>query len=832
MTGPQFDWTLEDVPEDSAPRTTQRVDPLPNILIAAPPRPWAKPRWGRRHFLLLGLCCALLGGGSWLYWQIGWWRLQDQVLTQVRYEDERAQAQDTAAVVAAQAAGDVTWRSIRAAETEYGWAAPLPAPNLLPLNEPAQLQSLETAEEGVFTATVVRAFSDAAGVRYQFAFIQKYRNLQPGVWERLSAGPVAPTRKPELWEGSRLRVLHQAREIDWVTKNAPALDALLVRACAHWECPARQRLSLIFADDLAHWPKVIPPVRAPDLPQEYPLIFDLPIAYGATTELTLSSPWLTGYPQDPPAETLYFRTIAVALLAQLADNLSLSSRTPSNYFLDALIAQEEIALGLTAAPDYPLTPATFIPPERLWRNTSVSTTPSQESIHLRLQALRFLTEVGPAPTAEQQATLLATLHRQGSLPEWLQQTFAESGRNLVERWEQAALTTLAKTYPPDWATLQGLLYTCGSASPTLITTQGPQTLPVQSLATPSENALAPDGQSLAVFQPRPNRQTPELQIFDLTTQTFTPVQPRPLPANNSIFLLGWAANGDLWYLDNNYREASSIWLDSYPSRLMRYTPQTGTATSAAPNAYFFALASGPSPWNPERTQLVLPQITFQNGQVQQTYAFHLTLFPTPTATTLNIAGFFPLFRPQHAEVIYTTNNFFTPSNAPTALIQHNLQTGLTQTLLTSQDLPFGQAQDSLALIAIAPDGEHLIFNAFIRDYSQSYLFSFTTQQFTPLFGKRSTQPFSWINFSPQGRYLSALTESSRATASLQVLDLNTPYPYLYWRAEGEALTQFDVWDPAEQWLVINGPAGFYVTNPTTQDFQWLTTETCLAASWH
>ena len=307
------DWSFAPAPD--GPEASPAPEPTP---APAPPAP--RRRWPWRRLALVIAIAAVAAVGAWLFTQLGWRRLQDQLAVQMVYEDQRAQAGDVGAVLALQTAGSPAWRAQLAAQVRLGLAAPAPAGDLRPAGAPPRLARLDPLGGDLFAATVTRDYLDPAGHTVSFDQAQRYRNLGPGVWERQPPDTAALAATAFLTL-QHISVTVPTADLPWLGPALLQADTLIGQACADWGivCRPDERMPVRFgvppagAQGASRWADPAP--RALNLPR----IFFQPPS-GATD--VLPAPLLTGRPHDAAAQAAYSRSVAAQLLGLFAGQIA------------------------------------------------------------------------------------------------------------------------------------------------------------------------------------------------------------------------------------------------------------------------------------------------------------------------------------------------------------------------------------------------------------------------------------------------------------------------------------------------------------------------------
>jgi hypothetical protein len=826
MSQPELDWTFDHIPEEEEGEKKRSVSRRPAPEPLSPAAPQRRLAW--RAWLLIGGVFALVSAGIGAYTWYGWWRLTEELKAQVLYEDDRARARDVAAVRAAQATENGQWVEIRTNEAAVGLVAPLPSPDLAPLNEPPRFESFTAPEAGVFAVALVRAYANPQGDRLEFAFTQYYRNPQPGVWERL-APPIDPAKDTSEWVGDRLRVAYPTADGAWLTPHLTELDAWLAHACARWACHAKTKLALVISTDLVDWPTPPTSPRDPTL-GSYPLIFDVPIAKLGTT-LRWLSPQLIGQPRNVAAEQAVTRVLGVLLLAQLGDDLSYATLTPSNIYLDVVIARAEIALAslqinlaADSAPtifNYTPTPFDYIPPETLWQPAPLAERTSPEGIRLRLQTLQFLNFMLEDASLAQEAQLLKILRQQATLTAWLATAHIADHQARLAEWNAQWLAKFATHAPGDWRGLDGLAYACNGEA-WLVRAGQRAPLPPFEPALPASEALSPDKQWWAVYQWQNNELV--LAFINLLDQRQAAL------AIDSVTLLGWAATGEFLYLRGDSETARDTGLGA-PIRLIAYAPAHQT-TRQLSDEMLYAVES--RFFNPSRAQLALTRL---DGDLRFAHPSPVILTITPTVQITRLApfGYFPTFTPDGESVTYVTGEtfFFEPTYSPIPnnrpfIEQIALSTGLTTTLITFGDLPeLHRPVHGAGNLTWAADGATLIFDVFVEGSVRAVKWSPAAQvQALPF--QRGRYPL--FRFSADSAWLGmwGLGFDDALPSAVLVFDATRQHTAHYWAQHTARPTPRLAWSPTGHRLALPGPAGLYVVAPETQAYTWIASGPCTA----
>ncbi|MCC6189976.1 MAG: hypothetical protein IT318_13155 [Anaerolineales bacterium] len=442
MSKPELNWTFGEAPAAGAARG------------AAPRRP-LDARAVRRFCLAAGSLLAVGAVAAGLLVQGGWRRLNTQLAAEAAYEDEHARAGDVALVLAlqsTQAALSSEWHDRRAEEAALGLAAPLPAAHLIPDDAAPVVARVEALGGNEFLATVVRTYHDSAGRAVAFALPQRYRNLGPGLWERLPPD-LSELQATTVFAGERLSATLPVADLPWLGESLLAADQLLTQACADWGdvCDPDWKLLVRYLGVLG----APPPRRASNASGlgPYPAAFDLAgLAPRYRQALALLSPHLSGLPDDAGARQALTHALTVHGLGYLAGILAGApgGHIAGAVFRDALAARAELRLGLSPAPTYAACAGHYLPLSALWGTAHdpgsagepLGATTLADELPLRLLALDFLDAAlaGQPPGAD--ATLLAGLHgtrHKGDLLLWLDEVLGASrAARAASDWQRSA----------------------------------------------------------------------------------------------------------------------------------------------------------------------------------------------------------------------------------------------------------------------------------------------------------------------------------------------------------------------------------------------------------
>jgi WD40 repeat protein len=819
MTKIDLDWTFDHIPAED------EIEPPP---LPPPPEPRPDKEHRRRWRLPLALLTlvAIAGLGVYGFSWFGWQRLRSQIAAEIAYEDERSFARDAQMVAALQSKTSEAWVRQRADEAGAGLPSPLPAANLRPLPEPGEVLRLTTPAPDTFEVTVLRTFVDSAGERYQFEFTQRYRNLGPGLWERLPPDE-SRLRDTSTWNGRRLTATYPVLDAPWMEQALPQIDAYLVALCEEWDCPFRPPIMVTFSGRLSDLPSPPEDWRAADAAPTHPIIFDLPSRPSQyPSRAVLPSPQLAGYPHDEAAAAALIRATAVHLLGYLAEELFPPRRIGENYFFDALLARAEVRLGISAPPTVEITPYEFAPPAQLWQDNRAS---PRSDLPFRLQALSFLDFALAAQPASAELRLLRNLRRQSNLDDWLAASLDVEAAPLVEAWVASVTAGFASSATP-WERLDGLAYACeGSAG--LVREGRLHTLPLAGGSLwLSPHGLSPDGTRLAVVAPGVQFESQlQLQILDLNGSD---VQ---LVSEGGFWPLGWSASGQLVYLSQG-GEAGEETCGDFPCRLRAYDPATGRdydviRQPVSPSLGIFL--GGLSLWSPDRSALGLTLTDDSPEGESRAVPAIVSLIDPVQALIPAREGHSPVLSPDGTRVAVIVGGAIWDSNPPsrTSLEVVDLETQATTTLLTSEALA-AEGQPELILGAEwSPDGAVL---AVLTSGEQNSLLLLPTDGNPPRTLATSTDSFPIpLGFSADSRYLAALNMSGDR-GGLRLYDLHTDGGEIFIAAAWgyEFFSKFAAWSPTGHLLAVAGPGGLYVTDPATGEFYWINSHRACRLAWY
>ncbi|MCC6191238.1 MAG: PD40 domain-containing protein [Anaerolineales bacterium] len=836
---PELDWTFSAAPAEEAPAL---VPALPRQTPAPPPRPL-------RRWLLpaAGLLTLVLASSAVVYVRQGWSALETQVGHEIRYEDLQARAGAVDLVLALQSSADDAWRDLRAAETALGWPAPAPAPNLVPLAGPPQVGALQALGNHLFEATVTRRYADAAGRAAAFELTQRYRNLGPGLWERLP--PDLEVLQPlATWTAPRLQATFPQVDGALLRPLLPRVEALLEQACRDWDCQPEMMVTVKFSSALRDLQPVDLPAHAADpVDGSYPIVFDLPATLPRyPPRLVWPAPRLAGLPHDQDAAEALVRALAAAVLANLAEQLSGQSRWPGDFFLDALVARAEIRLGLSVPPTYTATADDYVPIDSLWRQPGGSASLSRaDALPFQRQALAFLeaTLAGQPPAAD--GELLRALRQPGAqetgrpvgLVPWLEPVIGPGAAFLVEQ-RAVRFPQLPRAGSPfAWSGLEGMRLAClGGAS----LVRGGRRLPLPFHASRygfSGPTFSPGGHYLAVAEFGDQLAVPpvlpRLSVYDLQTESLATTAEGRLVA-----LLGWAADDTLLYWLNPSEEIDlAVTSTGAPpaaqpaSVLMRYDPAAGTSEAVHTLDVIQDLA-----WSHDRTGLYIT--TRDPLEVEPLEIGWLPAGGRPAnrlpVEPLVTGGRNPLPAPDGQTLAYVrlaaTGRVREPAEA---VVLYDLDQATSTPLVTMDDLivetPFGPvAPIDLSLAAWSPDGQRLAIT--VAYGSSRRLFTIRRDGSGLTEQARVEGEASWLyilGFSADSRYLAYAAVPPGERSPLSVLDLETrSVSEVQYTLPGAA-----AWSPTGHVLALAGEDGVHLLDLATSRRRWVAFGNCTSVAW-
>lgn len=828
MADTEIDWTFDDIPTDEAAATERpagpRRTPTPHHptdrRLKPPPGAWlARLRRHRRLLLVLAALLAVGATAAGTAYAIGWQQLRAQLTHEIVYEDEQARAGNVEAVLALHSWASEPWRQRRRAEVALGLAAPLPADTLRPAATSPVLLALDSPADRTFTAVVARQFTDSAGQVVTFTLTQRYRNLGPGLWERQPPDQEALNAAIDTWTGARLSATYPAADAAWMQTALPQVDAYLSEACALWQCLPAARVAVTFTTQLDQLPRLRPLRTAAEAaaapPAGYPAIFDLPFRNPRyPSKIVLASPQLAGQPADEAATQALIRAYTADFLGQLAADVVVSSRTQHRYFLDVLVARMEVRLGLSAMPPRRVPVSAYLPVTTLWSDI-VGNAGSGRPPELapRLQGLWFLDHAlaGRPPTAE--GDLLAHMRWQTTLAGWLNLSLGLDGDAAVAAYEAELRAQWAAT-APDWAALEGLLYSCGE---TLARVQGGGPVPLPwagggTYLTPE--ALSPNGRYLAVAAGV--RTIESLQVLDLTHHTVVTLTTAP----GWNWPLGWSADNRLVYITPN--DAGS-----YSYDLHLYDPATALS-QPVPGGPFFMDAYH---WSADHRALAFTLTTDGDSLEGGTRPAVLTFDGPATLLQLNVRGHAPALSPDGRWLAYAARREATGDlvyDEP-AVTFIELDTAVIYEAQLPSLLPSEGTELHFGALLWSPDGTRLAFTT--QRPGDTALHLLTLRGATSAGGADlETYPLladvvDLLSFSADSRYVSA-RHFDGSTSALQLLVFDTATGAV----AADVPAYWPVWSPQGHQLVLSGAAGLYTLDVETGAEQFIAGDQC-SATW-
>ncbi len=817
MAETDLDWTFEDIPaagEPSPAPPDQRPPPRLSAVRHA-------PRWLPWATLAL---LAAVGLGAWLFTRIGFARLRAQVYAEVAYEDERSRLFDVEAVRDVQAQEMTHWIALRAAQAAVGLPAPLPAGNLLPVDAPPQVVAFVARDTTLFEATVARRYADSAGQVYQFDIVQRYRNLGPGLWERLPPDD-PPLEALTVWAGERLSVTLLVADQPFLAQALPRIDAALVQTCLDWYCPEDLKLSLVFSAESADLPvPALSPRAAGQEAAAYPIVFDLPtLRAHYPVRYALPSPHAAGYPHDALAAEALTRSLTANLLAALASDLTQHGRGVQDYFFDALVARAEARLGLSSSNPGLAAPFEYVPFQDLWALASERPLRARHAdLSLRSQALDLLDYALAGQPSTFDGQLLHRLQRSANLGEWLGGVLGSGADQIESRWWEQRLAALPAPPAPLDAEFDGLPLACGvdvlvARAGAFVTVPG---VTGQRLVLPGPLTL--DGRYLSLLL-LGRSDAIGLGIADLENQTWRRVK-ADLPAS----LLGWTTAGHLLYLD--------VHPDDDPSsfqRLLRvqdYDPQTG---ASHPLLLESILQPWPvlqpwvesAAWSPQHDQLALAVMPGDGRP-------HLWLV-SPTdgqIRPLAVTGTSPAYSPDGSRlaIVAGADPLADVLEPGWHLDVIDLVTEAVRTVVTPQPPRLLGQIGQVGGLAWSPDGQWLSYVVLSSGADVSVFAVPSAGAGQPVLLNIDHAPLYPLGFSADSRYLASISYGLRGSLNeVVVFDLQAPAVEGVLQPVATYPAQSVAWSSGGHTLLIAGTTGLYALDPATGAYQRLTTRTCL-----
>jgi hypothetical protein len=828
---PDLDWTFSAIPADQ-PGAPLEPPPAPPPR-AARPSLRALPRWLGPLALMVA---ALLGGTAFIYTQRGWRAVENQVAREVLYEDQQARAGAADLVLALQAE-DGFWRALRGAETLLRWPAPQPAPNLLPLPGPPQrVGPLRALGDNVFEIPVTRRYADGAGQVGVFEHVQRYRSLGPGLWERLPPDTAALVLL-DTWTAPRLHAVYPHAEAAWLPGILLRVEAILEQACRDWECPPELIVSLEFSSALQTLMPAAAPARAvAAFPEAYPILFDLPVELPRyPPRVVWPAPSLAGIPRDEAAASLLVRSLAVAGLANLAEQLSGQARQSGGFFFDALVARAEVRLGLSAPPTYTVSAEEYVPIESLWyffgRGDGLD--PSQ-ALPFRRQALAFVEAALAGQPVTAEAQLLRSLHQSHSLPglvPWLEAVIGPSAPFLVDQRAARFAVAPQEVSSFAWSQLDGLRFAC-SQGVSLLRRGRLVPLPFNQPAFGFSGLhVSPNARLVAgvtISQDAPSFQAmPRVLIYDLQAQTLHTVA-----EGGSYTLLGWSADEALLYWQHPAADAPP----GSASVLMRYSPAGGRASAV----HGLDLVHSAT-WNHDRTGLYLT-----TQEPREAAPLEIGWLPfggrPPNRLPVEIlipSGRDPLLTPDGRTLAYVSLGApasVSQFHPPRAIMLFDLGQRAPHPLLSLEALVLETAAGpveplDVSLAAWSPDSQRLAFHVAYPGSRRLFTIRNDGSDLKEEAVVEGEMPWIYVvGFSADNRFLAynaiVTPAANFTTFPLKVVDLQTRSVNELGAPPGAA-----VWSPAGHLLAVADSDGALLHDPATGRQRWVTFGSCSGVAW-
>jgi hypothetical protein len=836
MTKPDFDWTFEDTPLEGEGRPASAGGPERRQSRWYAPRrkrePW--PRWA--WLALFGLAASVIAG-AYVFTRLGWQRVEQQIVAEVAYDDARSRAGEVEAVLAAQVSNDAYWRAERAAEVELRLPAPLPAGNLLPTVDPAEVIKVEALGGGLFAATVRRRYADVAGQVVSFDLVQRYLNLAPGEWQRLGTD-LSGLRAATIVQGQRMSATVPTNDLPWLRPALVAADLALSEACDAWQsCPDGYLLPLYFNAG----PELLHPAR-PERPAELspaavddPIIFDIPASTASyPPQFRLSAPQVVGRPADEAAQAAYTRALSVRVLGEMAGLITQAGRGSNDYFLDAIVARMEVKLGLSAAAVSEPGPLNFLPAEVLWRRWQPPTgTPSTGDRNDRRQALRLMNAVLEGQPAEVEGALLRAIHRPDAqtFGYWLATALGQAAAaQAVDRWQAAAQQALEPAAPDAWQAAEGLALMCADQ---LALVEGGVLRPVGAVFGPVQSRVVALQRSLGTgrylaanyFSVQGGSQSAveqiELWVVDRTGAA------EPVRASEYGLGLGWGADGALYFFSIDQTDSGA------GASLQRYDPATGrTSIVAEAGWYIYSLESV---WTRAHDALLvqLETSTGDFGEVTMTPML-LTVGPPAVMRPLIDNAYSAVFAPgsttEQGQVAFL-RNIYTFGEAGSRLEIHvlDLATRADRLLFDSAQVDGDPAAGAGALVW-SPGGAWLAVIGYGGSGPRFFVVNAASgevRDWPPSDGGLTGANFYPMGFSADDHYLALRAYADLdESAQIALLDLTAPAvtPRLMLNGEGLA------WAPSGHRLALSNALGVFLVDAATGEYEWLQAESC-ALDW-
>jgi type II secretory pathway pseudopilin PulG len=339
-----IDWTISDAPSDDEPADPSAAGSL------KPPRP-RKPRHSsphrlsRRTGLLLGVVTvlALLLTAALPRWEA--WRTRQAVEAVVAQQEQARLAGDWTALRQYYTAVPTDFATNQIVPISNGlFPAPIDLPGQRPGTQAGHVGQFQVLGSGLVRADVVRSIILADGTLTSFAMPQFYQ-FSAGAWRQVPAPDTGPEQALQL-HGARVDVVYYPEDADLAMKLAHDLDALVVQACADWDCPADVRVPVRFDVNDYGWVDHPPPFD--------PLLGSLTLqtvfvhqGFYVWREIRLHSRLIGGYPADGVAAEAVRRAVGVQALLGVAQQMTARTQLPGgSSFIDALVVREGVRLGL------------------------------------------------------------------------------------------------------------------------------------------------------------------------------------------------------------------------------------------------------------------------------------------------------------------------------------------------------------------------------------------------------------------------------------------------------------------------------------------------------
>jgi hypothetical protein len=822
-----LDWVVTDAPDEND--AADGPAPPPEEAPKAPAR---RPLPRRRLVWLL--LAALAAGSALAYTRIGWLRLEAQIAAEVAYEDARSLEGNAALVRAVHARDDGAWLDLRADEAELGLPSTRPAAGLGPAAQPARLLSVTAAGRDIFVATVQRTWHDSAGHSYAFSTQQRYRNLGPGLWDRL---PPADAGRSVTWSGLRLTADFPAADSAWMQAHLPRVDTALQAACASWSdpCPADLKAHFTFTVSLNDLPAPQPLASAgaqPGWPANgaYPVAFDVARALAPAAEgIVLPSPQLAGLPQDDTASQALVRSLVVHGLYYLAEGAVGLSQQRVDYIRDAMIAREEIRQGLSAAPDDELHPAHYVDLATLWVARSPDGPAPLRELSRRLQALSFMDFAVARVQVRSEGELLRSLRGRAPLVTWLERQAGLHPAPLLEAYRQQVEAGFERASTLAWQQLDGLLYQCNgqlwhvqSGQPRELNLRVSQ----DELFTLYFASISADGRLLAYPKWHDFGQS-ELLLVDLGSG-----DSQVIDSSLGFLPVGWAGSGELVYLRPAFDDEFSL----ETIQLAAYQPATGQRRVIYEGAIEpFPLrraALSPDGW---RLGLQLA------GDRAATTSVIVSLDPADAADPVRVLGEYgsaPIFSPDGQTAVYAFNRpglaaAASSSNPAAGLIGVEIASGEQRALLRSHKMPGSAFISEISALAWSPDGAWLAFMAGSTPPRQPQMGIYALPaaggpvRVLVALGPGLRSALESPTFSADGAYVAYHELASGGPAEHAAV--------IEWasgaREHYEASYPGFAWSPAGHLLALANDHGLYVLEPSTGEFRWVSASACRTGVW-